>query len=185
MIKKILLIMILMIFLQISLDAAGALSVISLKALDLPGEHAIPAKELPEIQLITKAGESHTGKLISLEGETVALLPFPYWNLESIKIHVDDIHLIQLPQKGSKIGKGFLTGFGVGFVVAGVIGGLTSKYNFEYRWSLAGSATVGAASGALGLLIGAIVDLSTKTKCEFSRMEHTEKLATIKRIMGL
>jgi hypothetical protein len=184
MIKKISSMIIVAIFATISLGAVPQESLARLKTAGLESPAVYAAKEFPEIKLITTAGEAHSGKLTRLEGEMVTLLPFPYWNLEAVQINVEDIHLIQMPKTGSKIGKGFLTGFGVGFIVTGVFGGALSKYNVDYQWALAGSFGAGAIGGGIGLLIGAISDAGAKDKYEFYNMSQTEKVKAIKKIMG-
>lgn len=139
----------------------------------------LEATKFEEVELITAEGDIHKGKIVSLEGEGLEFRPFPYWNIELIKLNLDEIHSIKLAKKGSRAAKRFASGFGWAFMIAGTIGGATSKYDEDYQIALLGSAIVGGAGGLLGLVI------STKTKFEFYRMSREEKERAIRKIMGL
>lgn len=145
----------------------------------------IEAKKLQEVQLITASGEIHRGKLSRLEGRDLVLLPFPYWNIEPIKIDLDEIHSIKLVKKSKKAGKGFAGGFAWGFIIIGTLAGLSSRYDEDFQMALLGSAVSGAFFGFLGFLIGGISDISAKSEYDFSKMPDSEKIRAIKKIMGL
>lgn len=145
----------------------------------------IKAKKLQEVQLKTTSGEIHTGKLSSLEGGDLVLLPFPYWNVEPIKIDLDEIYSIKLMKKDSKAGKGAAGGFAFGFLITGTLTGLTSEYNEDFEVALLGSAAVGAFVGLLGLVIGGLSDVAKKSKYDLYKMSNSEKIRVIKKIMGL
>jgi len=144
----------------------------------------ITANKLPEIQLTTIAEKQYKVKLLSLEAENLTMLPFPYWNVEPVEIHLDEIHSIKVMKKDSKAGKGFGWGFAIGFLIPGTIGALTSKYDRDYQFTLAWSFYGGLAGGLLGLVIGGVSSLAEKSQYNFSKMSRVEKINSIKEIMG-
>jgi hypothetical protein len=145
----------------------------------------LEALKFEEVELVTAEGERHRGKVVSLEGESIEFRPFPYWNVELIKLNLDDIHSIKLTKKRSGAANGFASGFGWAFIFAGTIGGAGSKYNVDYENALLASAIVGGAGGLIGLAIGAIRDFSIRKKFDFFKMSGEKKEQAIRKIMGL
>jgi hypothetical protein len=145
----------------------------------------VEARKFEEVVVSTSTGEVHQGKIVSLEGESIALRPFPYWNVDLIRLHLDEVHSIELPKKGSRAGKGFLSGFGWGFILTGMVAGASSKYDEDYQLALGASAGVGAAVGIVGLLIGGIHDATTKRRYDFAGMSNEEKTQAVRKVMGL
>ena len=142
------------------------------------------AKKFPELELTTTAGEIHKGKLLNLIGRDVRFSPFPYWNVETIEIHLDDIHTIKLAKKRSKMGSGFIHGFGWTFIIVGIIGAATSEYDEDFETALAVSAATGAVVGLLGLVIGGVADAASKSEYKFYNMSDSEKTKAVLKIMG-
>jgi hypothetical protein len=149
------------------------------------GNLANIARVLPELELITTAGDTFQGKLTRREGGAVILRPFPYWNVEEVRVLIEEIHTIKL--SGSKNGaiRGAANGAGSIFLISGILGGLTSKYDVDYEWALLGSGILSALGGLAGLVIGAIADAAEKTNFDFYAMTPPEKEAALKKIMGI
>ena len=145
----------------------------------------VEATKFKEVNLVTSNGDTHKGKIVSLEGESIELRPFPYWNVELVRLHLDEIRTIKLVKKESRAAKGFASGFGWAFVIFGTIGGLSSKYDEDYEAALLSSAVLVGDGRLLGLLVGAYPDIPTKTKFEFTTMSKEEKERAIRKIMGL
>jgi hypothetical protein len=145
----------------------------------------IEARKFEEVVLITSTGNVHKGKIVTLSEESIELRPFPYWNVDLVRLQLDDVHSVELSKKGSRVGKGFISGFGWTFVLAGMIGGMSSKYDEDYEAAFLGSATLGAAAGVVGLLVGALQDAATKKHYEFAGMSKEEKKQAIRKVMGL
>jgi hypothetical protein len=148
-----------------------------------PGQEITPFK-FPEVQLATTNGDLTTGKLLRFESQTLTILPYPYWNVDSIKVPLADIARIKLIEKKSRAGGSFLGGFSITFISAGLISGLAAKYDEDYETALAGSALLGGAVGLIALAIGGIADISTKKDFEFTTMPAAEKIASLRKIMG-
>ena len=142
-------------------------------------------REFQEIRLVTSAGETYQGKLTGFEGDTVILLPYPYWNVEPLKINLSEIHVIQTEKKGGGAGKGFLNGLAWTYIICGILSGVSSQYNTDYQLALAGSAALGLIGGLIGLAVGGISDAAAKTQYEFYGMSRVEKIAAIRKLMGL
>jgi len=142
------------------------------------------AKKLTELELITTGGEIHRGKLLNLIGKNVLFSPFPYWNVETLKIHLNKIHTIKLAKKGSKAGSNFAHGFGWTFIIIGVIGVASSKYDKDFEEFLGVSAVAGLMGGLLGLVIGGVAKAATKSEYKFYKMSDTEKTKAVLKIMG-
>lgn len=143
------------------------------------------AAKFEEVVLTTSNGDIHKGKIVSLNGEAIEFRPYPYWNVELVRLHLDEIHSIKLPKKGSRAGKGFVSGFGWSFMIVGSIAGASSKYDEDYEGALLGSLVLGGAAGLIGFLVGALQDASTKTNYEFAGMSREEKERAVRKIMGL
>jgi len=144
----------------------------------------IKAVKLQEVQLTTTRGEL-TGKLLSLEGESLQMLLFPYWDVEPINIDLNGIYSIKLMKKNSRAGKGAASGFAWGFLITGIASGLDSEYDEDFEDALIGGAIVGGFIGLLGFVIGGLSDIATKSKYYFFQMSNSEKIRVIKKIMGL
>jgi hypothetical protein len=145
----------------------------------------LEATKFEEVDLVTTEGELHRGKITCLEGESIEFRDFPYWNVEPIQLKLDEIHSIKLVKKGSKAGRAFASGFGWTFMIIGFVAGASSKYDVDYENGLVGSALAGGIGGLIGLAIGAIQDISTKTKFDFYKMSKEEKERAVRKIMGL
>jgi len=148
-----------------------------------PDQKIAPLK-LPEVQVVTTKGDRSTGKLTQFEDQTLTLLPYPYWNVEAVKIPLDDIARIEVKGKKSHAGSGFVAWFSFSFMAVGLLAGLSSQYNEDYEAALLGSAIVGGIGGLVGLAIGGIVDMASKNTYEFATMSTPEKVASLRKIMG-
>ena len=138
-----------------------------------------------ELEIITTSGDTHVGKILSLEGEKVKILAFPYWNVIPVEIDLNEIHKIKVKKKDSKVGKGTATGFATVFSIFGLIGLTNSKYDEDYENALTGSLILGGMGGLLGLVIGGISSAATKTTYDFYNMSKEKKINAIKKIMGV
>jgi hypothetical protein len=145
----------------------------------------VEATKFPEVQLVTTYGDQHKGKIFSLEGDTVTFLSFPYWNVEPLRIGLDEIHSIERIQAKKGAGLGFLYGFGWVTLAFGIFGATHSKYDRDYQFAMLGAPLVGLFGGLLGLAIGGTADLMTRSKFDLSRMAKDEKIQTLIAIMGL
>ena len=150
----------------------------------VPPTYEFQAKKFPEVELIMLEGDIHKGKIISLRGEDLLFSPFPYWNVDLLKISLDGIYSIKLIKRGSKIGKGASFGFALSFIVIGAIAGAYAKYDEDYEEALLGSAVSGAVGGLLGVAIGGIAEAATKSKYELHKMPDSKKAEAVKKIIG-
>ena len=145
----------------------------------------LTATKTQELEIITTIGDSHVGKILSLEGERVKLLAFPYWNVTPIEIDMAEIYKIKVMKKDHKAGKGAATGFAAVFSLFGLIGLGNSKYDVDYEDALKGSLVLGGLGGLLGLIIGGISSISVRSQYNFYDMSKEEKIKAIKKIMGV
>jgi hypothetical protein len=148
-----------------------------------PDQKITPLK-FPEVRIVTTKGDRTTGKLTQFENQTLTFLPYPYWNVDSIKIPLDDIARIELKERKSHAGSRFVAGFSYAFIVVGLLAGFDAKYDEDYEDALAGTAVLGGIAGLIGLAIGAISDSASKKKYEFAAMSTPEKVASLRKIMG-
>jgi len=143
------------------------------------------ATQFPEVNLFTSNGDLYHGKMTVLEGETVIFSPSPYWNVERLRIKIDDIETIELPAKKTGAAKGFGYGFGVTCILIGGFGAGTSKYNETFQNYAVLTPVAGLLGGLAGMVIGAITDLATPAKIEFFRLRHDQKIKVLASLMGL
>jgi hypothetical protein len=141
------------------------------------------ARIFPQLLLITTSGDPHQGKLTQIEGEEVVLRPFPYWNVEEVRIPVEEIRSIEIQPEKNGAAAGAANGAGWTFLIFGAIG-LGSKYNTQFQSALLGSGLMAAVAGLAGLAIGALTDAAKRTQYDFYKMTPPEKEAALKKIMG-
>jgi hypothetical protein len=123
-------------------------------------------------------------KLTRLEGERIVFLPFPYWNVDSRTVSVNEINSIHVLNKKSSVGRGVLSGVGWTACIFGFLGLVSSEYDEDYRGLLWAAPLGGVIIGApIGLLIEAMA--STPSPYYFTKMNPNEKYAVLRRIMGL
>ena len=142
------------------------------------------ARRFPEVELRTVRGESCLGKLIKFENQTLIFLPFPYWNVDSINVSLDEIDTIKMSAQRSVGGRAFLAGFGISFFLGGIVLGAASKYDEDYQLALAASAVGAVAAGAVAGLVGLAADVARRSRYEFQTMTYAEKIQTLRSIMG-
>lgn len=147
-------------------------------------QDVIDAREFQEITMRTSDGKAWRAKIIRLEGANVAYLPFPYWDVDLLRIHIDEIRSIGKLKKSGNPGKAFAYGFGVGFSIIGLISAASSKYNEDYQMALLASGLVGGFVGLCSFVISGLAYIGTKSNYEFSGMSDKEKVKTIRDIMG-
>lgn len=145
----------------------------------------IEATEFPEIRLVTTGGDQNKGKILNLEENTVTFLPFPYWNVEPLRIGIDEIHSIERTQAKNGASLGFFHGFGWVTLSVGILGGASSKYDVDFKNAMLFAPLAGLMGGLVGLAIGGIRDLATRTKYDFSSLSKDAKIMTLMAIMGL
>ena len=140
-----------------------------------------PANEV----LLTLKGEPLVlAKLIGIDGEQVAFLPSPYWNVATRQVALSEIVTVEVRDRKRTLGRATGVSFATGFVVIGVACGADAKYNNDYQGCLAISAVLGAAAGLVGLAVGAIVDASHPGTYHFDRMDPAEKRKTVQRLLA-
>ncbi|MBN2536165.1 MAG: hypothetical protein JXB88_25005 [Spirochaetales bacterium] len=146
----------------------------------------VTAVKFPVVKIKTiDNDETYKGKITGLEGDVVYFLPFPYWNIEHIRIPTDDIYSIQLQKERSTVIDGILNGAAFGFIITGIILGSSSKYNthFEQAFVTAGlTATLGMGTG---LVIGLSIDASNEREFVLYNIPGSKKIKIIRKIMGL
>ncbi len=120
-----------------------------------------------------------------LEGDTLTFSPYPYWNVEPIRVEVTDIERIELTRQKQGAGKGFAYGFSVGWLVLGALGGAGSKYNTDFQSWMELAPLGGLTIGLIGLIGGALGDLGSPTKFEIHRLPYDDKIRTLAHLMGL
>lgn len=143
----------------------------------------VEAKTFPEISIEMRGGESHLGKITGLENQRVRFLPFPYWNVETLRIEIADITSIVLSKKGGKAGRAAAYGFGCGFLATGLVLAATSKYNSDYQTSLIASAASGGCTALVLMAISAINGAGEKNRYDLSPMTLQQKTGVIIRLM--
>ncbi|MGE5125098.1 MAG: hypothetical protein ACM3PV_02320 [Betaproteobacteria bacterium] len=123
-------------------------------------------------------------KLVGIDGEQVAFLPSPYWNVATRHVALGEILTVEEKDRKRTLGRATGVSFAAGFVIIGVACGASAKYNNDYQGCLAVSAVLGAAAGLVGLAVGAIVDASHPGTYHFDRMDPAEKRKTVERFLA-
>jgi hypothetical protein len=143
-----------------------------------------------KVEVATIVGMIYTGKVVGFQDNRLAILPYPYWNVEEVHVDLEKIAVVKLKRNpgesgSSKAGHGAAIGFAVGFLLAGTIGLFTGEYDEDFQDSIMMSFVLGAAFGLCGLGWGAAAGLPEEKEFDFSKMSRKEKIRTIKKVMGL
>jgi len=183
--KKILAYPALALFVIFSISCATVPPSVLPRSSSLPSIGKVEAKKFPEVRLVTIGGEQNKGKILSLEGDTVTFSPFPYWNVEPLRIGLDEIHSIERTQKKRWTLFGLAAGFGSASMIGGISAAKDCRYDRDYSAAMGYVPLIGVGGGLIGLAIGGIADLATRSKYDLSRMSKDEKIAALMAVMGL
>ena len=149
----------------------------------------VPA-EYKKVEVATTTGITYTGKVVGFQDNQLAILPYPYWNVEEVHVDLEQIATVKLKKHpgesgSSSSGHGAAIGFAVGFLLAGTIGLFTGEYDEDFQESIMAAFVVGGAFGLCGLGWGAAAGLAEEKEYDFSEMSRREKIRTIRKVMGL
>lgn len=148
-------------------------------------EKELLAREMPELSIVTADRLLERVKVASLLGNELSILPFPYWNVETIKINIEEITTIWLLNVKMRSGTNALATLNITFGIMGTIFAINSKYDEDYRSGLVLASGFALAGGLVTLIGSAIVDASKRTKWDFSKLTQPQRLAVLMRIMGV
>lgn len=118
----------------------------------LPPEPSRDRHFAQEIRL-TAGGETATGKITGLRGDTIVFLPFPYWGEEARRYALDAVTAVEVRRKGWSE-SGFIYGFAAGFATVGALAASAAEYDEDYTGGILGAATVGLLTGGVGAILG-------------------------------
>ena len=122
-------------------------------------------------------------RIVQITNDTLTVIPYPFWNVESHQIHLDDIISIVVPKEGDNKLKGCTGGFSVGFTVIGIIGLLTSEYNEDYAMSLMLGGLGGVVLGGVGFCLGGIGDIRHRGYYDFRQTSKPKKIQLLNNIV--
>lgn len=119
-------------------------------------------------------------RIVQIVNDTVIVIPYPFWNVESHQIHIDDIVSIVVPKERGYLVKGCTISFSVCFTAIGVLGLLASKYNDDYELALMCSLLFGLGiSGGAGCLGG----IPSSKQFRFREMTKPQKIQQLNNIV--
>lgn len=146
----------------------------------------IETVEFPELILTDRAGLVREVKLLSLQGRTVTLAPFPYWLLEPEEIPLNHIRSLKFKRHSYPGLTIMLISAEAGFMITGGIMGARAEDSRQYKLALG----LGVASALLiggGDFFTGVWELGEDMYPEYdlATMSEPDKLLTVMRIMGV
>jgi hypothetical protein len=150
----------------------------------LPSVHCT-AVQFPEVSLLIKGHLQRIGKIIGLEGDSLMFRSSPYWSSKICKFNVNDIEILEFTEKKSAAAQGLAIGFAVTYVISGVLFLVTSEYDEDFKAALVATPILSLGGGLIGLVLGGIGDVFTKTSYPMWNMPHDRKIKTLCRVMGV
>jgi len=150
---------------------------------DLP-EKELLAREMPELSIVTADRLLERVKVVSLLGNEVSVLPFPYWNVETIKINIEKITIIRILNVKKFNIPNALTAFNITFAVLGLPPAITANYKDTYESGLATASGVAIRVGIAALFMVFLSSL-TRKKWNFTELSPSKRLAVLMQIMGV
>jgi hypothetical protein len=122
-------------------------------------------------------------RIAQIINDTVTVIPYPYWNVESHQFHIDEIVSIVVPKERGNLAKGFTIGFSIGFTTIGILGLMQSEYNDDYSAYLMLSGLGGLVMGGLGGCLGGISDMGSSNHFHFREMTKPQKIQQLNNII--
>ena len=101
-----------------------------------------PGPRLAAEVTLSAGGETSTGKITALRGDTVVFLPAPYWGQDPRMYPLDTVTALQTRRAG-RAGPGYLYGFVAGFTVIGALAASEARYDEDYSSGLAAASLFG------------------------------------------
>ena len=147
------------------------------------GATKLMAVRMPEALLVIGNDSAERGKIISMDGDLIEFLPFPYWQMDSKSVSIGEITSIKVIEQQQNAIKGLSYGFASGVLLLGALGAAKSRYNTDFQIVLIGSALLGVVTGFIGLLIGA--SSTIRSYSHFQELSAEKKQWVIKYIMGV
>jgi len=148
-------------------------------------EKELLARKMPELSIVTEDRVLERVKVVSLLGNELSALPFPYWNVEAIKINIEKITTIKLLYKKKRSMTNALVGFNITFGIVGIIFAINAKYDRDYRDGL-GYTSLIAVAGSLVTGIGtAISELFKRKEWNLTGLTLSQRLTVLLQIMGV
>lgn len=147
-------------------------------------EKELLARKMPELSIATEDRLLERVKIASLLGNELSALPFPYWNVETIKINIEKITLIRLLNVKKYNIPNALTASNITFAIVGGACAITSQYKNQYQDGLAAASLLAAGVGAMALIAVILSSLIHK-KWDFTELTLSQRLGVLTRIMGV
>jgi hypothetical protein len=146
-------------------------------------ENEMLAEEMPEVAITTTDHSWERVKIIRLIGRELTMLPYPYWNVDVLKIDPEQITTIKNIGKKYHTPISAISVFNVTFGIWGVLGALFSQYEGEYQDKLNGALRISAFFGIMSLFIGILKDAESHKKWELKGLSTAKRLEILMRIM--
>jgi len=148
-------------------------------------ENELLAREMPELSIVTADRLLERVKVASLLGNELSILPFPYWNVETIKINIEEITTIWLLNVKMRSGTNALATLNITFGIMGTIFAINAEYDRDYKNGLATTAILALVGGVVVGLGSGIVDASKRKKWDFTKLTQPQRLGVLLQIMGV
>ncbi len=142
--------------------------------------------KFPEVRLTDKSGTEKWVKLLSLEGNALTVLPFPYWQTEAEIITIDQIYMLKIKKHTFPALTWSLATAEIAYMLVASVAGSRAHYDGDYQAAVGLGALGGSAAG-LGMLLLHGFELKEMFQPEyyFPLMTEQKRLRTIKNIMGV
>lgn len=141
-----------------------------------PGDGPRLAEEIH----LSAGDDTVTGKITALRGDTVTILPAPYWGQETRAYPLDALTAVEVRRPG-RGGDGFVYTFAVTFTLFGLMAGSSAQYDEDYSSALAGAGVLGLLAGGLG---AAVTSGTRTTTYDLRDMSVERRRELVRRLMA-
>lgn len=146
-------------------------------------EKEILARQMPEVSIRTYEKTYEPVKIIRLSGRELTILPYPYWNVDALKIDPEQILSIKFIRKKHFTPISAISVFNIAFGICGIFGAIFSKYEGEYLDALNGALGISSIFGICSLAIGMLQYAASHKNWELKGLATAERLEILLKIM--
>lgn len=146
----------------------------------------INAVVFPELRITMNNSAEYRGKIIALRASDVELLPYPYWNVESLALDINKMQEIRIPKKEHAVIIGLVWTSGISFAAVGTFGLMWGydQNDVDYSFILGVASYMAGVVALGGLSTGLLIEL-IDFKENLTWMNLGQRIEAIMSIMGL
>jgi hypothetical protein len=145
----------------------------------------VSAVTWPEMIIRTGITSYPRVKILSMTGDSMMFVEYPYWKVKPLTIAIDDLTSLRKGNRLPHCATWGAAGFGIAFLAAGIAFLPGCRYDEDYRFALPVSTILGILSGIFGFTVGISIDIIANNTRPLLLETQEEKTIKVMRFMGL